>query len=50
VSNPTDTPGRDPVREIRAHLEQALAAVDRMRETLPPADSAPNHTGRGGSA
>lgn len=36
MSNPTDTPDRDPVQEVRDHLEHALSALDRLRETLPP--------------
>jgi hypothetical protein len=36
VSNPTDTPDRAPVQEVLDHLDQALAALDRLRETLPP--------------
>jgi hypothetical protein len=41
VSTPTDTPDRDPVQEVRDHLEQALASLDRMREVLPPPNSSP---------
>jgi len=40
VSKPTDTPSgapdRDPVQEVRAHLEQALASLDRLHVVLPP--------------
>jgi len=39
MSEPTDASGRepnpDPVQDVRAHLEMALAALDRMREVLP---------------
>lgn len=42
MSTPTDSPSaaadRDPVQEARNHLEQALAALDRLREVLPPAE------------
>jgi len=45
VSTPTDSPSaaadRDPVQEARDHLEQALAALDRLREVLPPSSSTP---------
>ena len=45
MSTPTDSPSaaadRDPVQEARAHLEQAMAALDRLREVLPPPSSTP---------
>ena len=55
MSAPTDSPSvaadRDPVQEARGHLEQALAALDRLREVLPPPSStAPPYTGDGESA
>lgn len=43
MSKPTDAPGgapdRDTVQEVRAHLEQAMASLDRLREVLPPPSS-----------
>jgi len=54
VSTPTDAPSaaadRDPVQEARAHLEQALAALDRLREVLPPPTAPPPEIGGGESA
>jgi hypothetical protein len=54
VSTPTDSPSaaadRDPVQEARAHLEQALAALDRLGEVLPPPTAPPPDTGGGESA
>jgi len=52
VSTPTDSASaaadRDPVQEARAHLEQAMAALDRLREVLPPPSSTPSpDTGSG---
>ena len=45
MSTPTDSPStgaeRDPVQEARAHLEQALPALDRLCEVLPPPSSTP---------
>ena len=45
MSNPTDAPSgapdRDPVQEARAHLEQALASLDRLHEVLPPTSRMP---------
>ncbi|MEI2714633.1 MAG: hypothetical protein V9G04_15390 [Nocardioides sp.] len=45
MSTPTDSPSaaadRDPVQEARAHLEQALAALDRLREVLPASEQHP---------
>ena len=40
MSDVADTPrsgedGRDPVLELRTHLEQALVALDELRELLP---------------
>lgn len=32
---------RDPVQEARGYLEQALAALDRIRDVLPPSSSTP---------
>ena len=51
MSTPADSPyseaDRDPVQEAREHLEQALAALDRLREILPPTSSmAPVNHGR----
>lgn len=51
MSTPTDSPSDaadpDPVQEVRDHLEQALAALDRLREVLPPPSSTPPaHRGR----
>jgi hypothetical protein len=52
VSTPTDSPStaadRDPVQEARNHLEQALAALDRLREVLPPSSSTPPSDTGGG--
>ncbi len=52
MSTPTEsTPAaadRDPVQEARDHLEQALAALDRLREVLPPAGSTSPPDTRGG--
>jgi hypothetical protein len=54
MSKPTDAPDgaadRDPVQEVRAHLEQALASLDRLREVLPPPSSSPPGHGRGGDS
>ena len=55
MSTPTDSPAaaadRDPVQEAREHLEQALAALDRLRDVLPPSSSTPPpDTGGGESA
>lgn len=45
MSTPTDSPSAaaetDPVQEARIHLEQALAALDRLREVLPPPSTTP---------
>ena len=39
MSDPAENPGsaseRDPVLEVRADLEQALAALEQLREILP---------------
>jgi hypothetical protein len=52
VTTPTDSPSaaaaRDPVQEARDHLEQALAALDRLREVLPPSSSTPPSDTGGG--
>lgn len=52
MSTPTDSPSaaadRDPVQEARDHLEQALAAVDRLREVLPPSSNTPASDAGGG--
>ena len=52
MSTPTDSPSaeadRDPVQEARNHLEQALAALDRLREVLPPSSSTPPSDTGGG--
>ncbi|HET7736376.1 MAG TPA: hypothetical protein VFK52_10400 [Nocardioidaceae bacterium] len=52
MSTPTDSPtaaaDRDPVQEARAHLEQAMAALDRLREVLPPPPSTPPSDTGGG--
>jgi hypothetical protein len=55
VSTPTDSPAaaadRDPVQEARDPLEQALAALDRLRDVLAASSSTPPHdTGGGESA
>ena len=54
MSTPTDSPSaeadRDPVQEARAHLEQALAALDRLREVLSPPTAPPPEPGGGESA
>jgi len=55
VSKPTDAPSgapdRDPVQEVRAHLEQAVASLDRLHVVLPPTSCTPlPDTGRGESA
>ena len=60
MSTPTESPStespsaaadRDPVQEARDHLEQALAALDRLRDVLPAASSTPPpDTGGGESA
>ncbi|HEY0951908.1 hypothetical protein [Nocardioides sp.] len=55
MSTPTDSPSaaadRDPVQEARNHLEQALAALDRLRDVLPLSSSTPpQDTGGGESA
>lgn len=41
---PDDVTERDPVQEFRAHLEQALALLDRLRGVLPPPSSSPRPT------
>ncbi|WP_224277232.1 hypothetical protein [Nocardioides lacusdianchii] len=52
MSTPADSPSaaadRDPVQEARDHLEQALAALDRLREVLPPPSSTPPSDTGGG--
>jgi hypothetical protein len=52
VSTPTDSPSaaadRDPVQEARNHLQQALAALDRLREVMPPPSSTPPSDTGGG--
>jgi hypothetical protein len=52
VTTPTDSPSaaadRDPVQEARDHLEQALAALDRLRDVLPPTSSTPPSDTGGG--
>lgn len=52
MSTPTDSPSaaadRDPVQEARNHLEQALAALDRLREVLLPSSSTPPSDTGGG--
>lgn len=50
MSTPTDTPDRDPVQEVRDHLEQALASLDRMGEVLPPPNSSPAPESGGGES
>lgn len=52
MSTPTDSPAaaadRDPVQDARNHLEQALAALDRLRDVLaPPSSTPPPDTGGG---
>ena len=52
MSTPTDSPSaaadHDPVQEARDHLERALAALDRLREVLPPSSiTPPSDTGGG---
>jgi hypothetical protein len=47
---PSGAPGRDPVQEVRAHLEQALASLDRLWEVLPPASSSPPPDAGGGES
>lgn len=41
MSDPAENPGsaseRDPVLAVRSHLEQALAALEQLREILPGA-------------
>ena len=52
MSTPTDPPSastdRDPVQEVRAHLEQAMAALDRLRAIVPPPSSTPPPDTSGG--
>ncbi|WP_165807228.1 hypothetical protein [Nocardioides currus] len=57
MSTPTDSPvpatasaDRDPVEDVRAHLKQALAVLDRLRDVLPPPSSPPPRDARGGAA
>lgn len=54
MSTPTDSPSAaadcDPVQEVREHLEQALVALDRLREVLPPSSSTPPPDRRGGES
>lgn len=54
MSTPTDsasvTANRDPVQEARAYLELAVAALDRLREVLPPPTAPRPETGDGESA
>ena len=55
MSTPTDSPcaaaDGDPVQEACDHLGQALAALDRLREVLPPSSSTPpSDTGGGEQA
>lgn len=51
MSTPTDSPSAaadcDPVQEAREHLEQALAALDRLHDVLPRVEQhAPARHGR----
>ena len=45
MSKPTDAPSgapdRDPVQEVRAHLERALASLDRLHDLLPTSCTPP---------
>ncbi|MBB3043951.1 hypothetical protein [Nocardioides soli] len=54
MSTPTDSPSaaadRDPVQEARDCLEQALAALDRLREVLPASSSMPPPDAEGGES
>ena len=54
MSTPTDSPfvtaNRDPVQEARAYLELAVAALERLREVLPPPTAPRPETGDGVSA
>ncbi len=54
MSTSTDSPSaaayRDPVQDVRAHLELALAALDQLREVLPLPTAPPPETGGGESA
>jgi len=50
VSKPTDAPDRDPVQEVRDHLEQALASLYRLREVLPPPSSSATPESEGGES
>jgi len=54
VSKPTDAPSGapdgDPVQEVRAHLERALASLDRLRDVLPPTSSSPLPDAGGGES
>lgn len=54
MSKPTDAPAGaadlDPVQDLRAHFKQALTALDRLGEVLPPPCSSPPPDAGGGSA
>ena len=51
MSTPTDSSSaaadRDPVQEAREYLEQALAALNRLREVLPASSMPASRTGGG---
>lgn len=47
---PTHTPDRDPVQDVRDHLEQALASLDRLCELAPPPNSSPRPESGGGES
>lgn len=54
MSKPTDAPSgapdRDPVQEVRAYLEQALASLDRLHVVLPPTSRTPPPDAGGGES
>lgn len=54
MSKPTDersgAPDSDPVQEVRAHLEQALASLDWLHVVLPPTNCTPAPDAGGGES
>ncbi|GAA1547979.1 hypothetical protein GCM10009788_57590 [Nocardioides humi] len=50
TESPAGAPDRDPVQEAREHLEQALAALDRLRDVLPASSRTPPPKAGGGES
>lgn len=54
MSQPTDAsrrpPESGPAQDVHAHFELALAALDRLREVLPPPNRTRTPDGEGGNS